>query len=196
MREYRLGVDVIGERERARLVKAALGFVRDYADAEDVVQAALLKAWVHRLEFRNESSAMTYLMSAVRNEALMLIRNSKHKRRAGASEAVAFESIASREIPVDRQLAARLDLERILRVLPVKFAPVAVLAEEPHDVTATRLHMTPCAVKLRVHRMRLWLRSRPASWNAYCDHLHVPTSAAVIESSAPGQERNQRRKSR
>jgi RNA polymerase sigma-70 factor (ECF subfamily) len=196
MREYRLGVDVIGERERARLVKAALGFVRDYADAEDVVQAALLKAWVHRLEFRNESSAMTYLMSAVRNEALMLIRNSKHKRRAGASEAVAFESIASREIPVDRQLAARLDLERILRLLPVKFAPVAVLAEEPHDVTATRLHMTPCAVKLRVHRMRLWLRSRPASWNAYCDHLHVPTSAAVIESSAPGQERNQRRKSR
>jgi RNA polymerase sigma factor (sigma-70 family) len=196
MREYRLGVDVIGERERARLVKAALGFVRDYADAEDVVQAALRKAWVHRLEFRNESSAMTYLMSAVRNEALMLIRNSKHKRRAGASEAVAFESIASREIPVDRQLAARLDLERILRLLPVKFAPVAVLAEEPHDVTATRLHMTPCAVKLRVHRMRLWLRSRPASWNAYCDHLHVPTSAAVIESSAPGQERNQRRKSR
>ena len=196
MREYRLGVDVIGERERARLVKAAVGFVRDYADAEDVVQAALLKAWVHRLEFRNESSAMTYLMSAVRNEALMLMRNSKHKRRAGASEAVAFESIASREIPVDRQLAARLDLERILRVLPVKFAPVAVLAEEPHDVTAARLHMTPCAVKLRVHRMRLWLRSRPAGWSAYCGRLHMPTSAADIKASRSGQERNQRRKSR
>jgi len=88
MPEYRLGVDVIGERERARLVKAALCFLRDYADAEDVVQAALLKAWVHRLEFRNESSAMTYLMSAVRNEALMLMRNSKHKRRASASEAM------------------------------------------------------------------------------------------------------------
>lgn len=157
--EYKLGLDVIGERERERLVKAAAYLLRDHADAEDVVQSALLKAWLHRKDFRGESSAMTYLMSAVRNEALILMRKPTHKLRASAGEAVAFERFASQEIPCERQLVARLELERVLRVLPVKFARVAVLAEEPYDFSAARLGTTRCAVKLRMHRMRRQLRS-------------------------------------
>ena len=89
----------------------------------------------------------------------MLMRNSAHKLRAGAGDAVAFERIASPEIPFERRLAAQLKLERVLRVLPVKFAQVALLAEEPQDVSAERLRTTRCAVKLRMHRMRRQLRA-------------------------------------
>jgi len=100
--EHKSGLDIIGERERARPDAIGYHFLRDYAEGE-----------------------------------------------------------VSREIPIERRLPARLEPKRVLRVLPVKFARVGMLGDEPDDFRAARLRTTRCAVKLWMHRMRLQFRSLP-----------------------------------
>ena len=153
--EYRLGEEVIGEPERARLVKIAGYLLHDQNDAEDVVQAVLLKTWARRHQFRGDSTALTWLSAAIKNEAFMYMRN---RRERVQLDEIHTKNLADNGIAIDRELSARAELGRILKVLPPKFREVVVLADEDRGCAAVALHLTRSNFKTRLHRARLRVR--------------------------------------
>ena len=66
--------EMLVNRHRAKMLRTAMRFTRNAADAEDVVQGGLQKAYMHLLKFEGYSSFSTWLTSIVRNEAFMLLR--------------------------------------------------------------------------------------------------------------------------
>jgi RNA polymerase sigma factor (sigma-70 family) len=59
-----------------RVYMTALALLRNQADAEDVAQEAILKAFTHLNQFRGESRFSTWLIQITVNEARMRQRNS------------------------------------------------------------------------------------------------------------------------
>src|ERR1700730_2163260 len=68
----------LSERHRPQLFRAAHRITRNDQDAEDAVQDALLRAFVHMADFDGRSSFGTWLTRIAINSALMILR----KRRA------------------------------------------------------------------------------------------------------------------
>ena len=66
---------------RPMFFKKALSIVRNEADAEDVTQAALLKAFTRLSQFRLDSQFRTWVTSIVINEALMCLRASRRSKQ-------------------------------------------------------------------------------------------------------------------
>jgi RNA polymerase sigma-70 factor, ECF subfamily len=63
------------EQRRGRLVRAALGVMRNQEDAEDVVQEAALRAFVKLNSFRGESQIGTWIYTIIRHSAINRLRN-------------------------------------------------------------------------------------------------------------------------
>ena len=63
-------IRVIIRRNNRRLYRIARGILSDDAEAEDAVQEAYLKAFLHLDEFRGEAAIGTWLCRIVMNEAL------------------------------------------------------------------------------------------------------------------------------
>jgi RNA polymerase sigma-70 factor (ECF subfamily) len=61
--------------------RKALSIVRNEADAEDVTQTALLKAFTRLSQFRLDSQFRTWVTSIVINEALMCLRASRRSKQ-------------------------------------------------------------------------------------------------------------------
>jgi RNA polymerase sigma-70 factor, ECF subfamily len=61
-------------RYRAKMLRAALRFTRNEADAEDIVQQSFQKAFLHLRQFEGHSSFSTWLTRIAINEALMWLR--------------------------------------------------------------------------------------------------------------------------
>jgi RNA polymerase sigma-70 factor (ECF subfamily) len=66
--------EVLVRRHRAKMLRAALRFTRNEADAEDIVQQSFQKAFVHLQQFEGHSSFSTWLTCIAMNEALMWFR--------------------------------------------------------------------------------------------------------------------------
>jgi RNA polymerase sigma-70 factor, ECF subfamily len=66
--------EILVRRYQARILRAALRFTRNQADAEDVVQQSFQKAFVHLQQFEGHSSFSTWLTRIAINEALMWLR--------------------------------------------------------------------------------------------------------------------------
>src|SRR5450755_4778770 len=71
--EHELFYDLVRPYER-RVYAAAFAIVRNEADAEDVSQEAVLKAFKHIRQFRAEARFSTWLIQITVNEARMRIR--------------------------------------------------------------------------------------------------------------------------
>ena len=65
------------ERCRQHLIRVAKRMIVRGEDAEDIVQQALLKAFVNLSRFRGESQMTTWLQAIVRNAAWNHIRNQR-----------------------------------------------------------------------------------------------------------------------
>jgi RNA polymerase sigma factor (sigma-70 family) len=68
------------EPQRRSLYLKALSMVGDQADAEEVVQNAVVKAFSNLSQFRQESQFRTWLMSITTNEARMWLRTNRKAR--------------------------------------------------------------------------------------------------------------------
>ena len=151
-----------------RLRKVALAVVRNEADAEDVVQETLLKAFRNLGGFRADARLSTWLISITVNEA------KGHLRRRGL---LAFEPLETHN---DRLWTGREDqaispyeaaerrqlLDVILRALSglhPRYRNIYFL-REIHELStekaAERLGITIPVAKTRLHRARHLLRER------------------------------------
>lgn len=66
--------DILARRYRSKMLRVALRFTRNEADAEDIVQQSFQKAFVHLQQFEGHSTFSTWLTRIAINQALMWLR--------------------------------------------------------------------------------------------------------------------------
>jgi RNA polymerase sigma-70 factor (ECF subfamily) len=162
--------ELVRPYERAVFL-AARGLLKNDADAEEVAQEAVLKAFKNIARFRQEAKFSTWLIQICLNEAKMKLR--KERRHL-------YESIESgqqndegdyipkdfadwREIPSQalEQKQLREALLRAMDSLPEKYRTVLVLRDVQNlsiNQTAKILDISEANVKTRLMRARLQMR--------------------------------------
>jgi RNA polymerase sigma-70 factor, ECF subfamily len=153
------------------LFAMAVSVLRNEADAEDVVQEAVLKAFKSISGFRADSKFSTWLVQITINEARMKLR----KDRRGLYDSIETGQVNDdgefvpanfadwREIPSEAlELKELRDaLAHALNSLPALYRQVLTLRDLQHfsiAETAVALGITEAAVKTRLLRARLQMR--------------------------------------
>jgi RNA polymerase sigma-70 factor (ECF subfamily) len=167
--EHELFYELIRPYER-RVYAAAFAILRNEADAEEVAQEAVLKAFKNIRQFRAEARFSTWLIQITVNEARMR----KRKDHAHIMEAIADHRDEEgdytprdfadwREIPSEtlERSEIREALTRALAAIGQKYQEVFLLRDVQHltiEETAKTLKISTAAVKTRLLRARLMLR--------------------------------------
>lgn len=153
-----------------RVYAAALAILRNDADAEDVCQDAMLKAFAHIQQFRAEARFSTWLIQITVNEALMRRRRDRTVVMEGLAERPDEEGNYTprdfadwREIPSEalERKELRQRLAEALAALDRKYREVFVMRDMEHlniQETAEALGISTASVKTRLLRARLMLR--------------------------------------
>jgi RNA polymerase sigma-70 factor, ECF subfamily len=162
--------DLVRPYERA-LFLAALGLVRNDADAEDVAQEAVLKAFKGISHFRGESKFSTWLIQIAINEAKMKLRKDRRHlydsieegQLAEDGDYVPRDFADWREIPSEslERKEVREALNKALNSLGEKYRTVLILRDVQQlsiAETAQVLGISEANVKTRLSRARLQLR--------------------------------------
>lgn len=182
--EKSLFYDLVRPYERAIYV-AAIGILRNEADAEEVSQEAVLKAFVNLKSFRAESRFSTWLIQITINEARMKLRKD-HAHLYESTDASAKGDDEDSYIPKDwadwREIPSetlqRKELQQALTQaidgLDPKYREVLILRDvEELSIaeTARLLGISEANVKTRLLRARLQVRDALApgidgSWSS------------------------------
>src|SRR6266849_5932942 len=153
-----------------RVYAAAFAILRNEADAEDVCQEAMLKAFAHIQQFRAEARFSTWLIQITVNEALMRRRRDRTVVMEGLAERPDEEGNYTprdfadwREIPSEalERNEVRQKLAEALAQLGQIYREVFVLRDMQHlsiEETAKSLGISTASVKTRLLRARLMLR--------------------------------------
>ena len=163
--------DLVRPHERG-LYMAALSILNNDADAEEVVQEAILKAFKAIGSFRGEAKFSTWIIQIAINEARMKLRKDRRhlyesldESRKGEDEGdyVPRDFADWREIPSEALESNRLReaLQKALAGLPPKYRQVLVLRDIEHlsiAETARMMGITEATVKTRLLRARLMMR--------------------------------------
>ncbi len=150
----------------------ALSIVNNDADAEEVVQEAILKAFKALGSLRAEAKFSTWIIQIAMNEARMKLRKDRRhlyesldQPRKGEDEGdyVPRDFADWREIPSEALENARLreGLKKGLASLPAKYRQVLILRDIEHlniAETAELIGISEAAVKTRLLRARLRMR--------------------------------------
>src|SRR6266851_3694281 len=171
--QHELFYELVRPYER-RVYAAAMAILRNEADAEDVAQEAMLKAFANIRQFRAEARFSTWLIQITVNEALMRRRRERtvpmeglDDRRDGGrneeSEYAPRDFADWREIPSEalERKEVRQRLAEALGTLDRKYREVFMLRDMEHlniQETAEALGITVASVKTRLLRARLMLR--------------------------------------
>ena len=166
-------IRTIVRRHNQRLFRVARSVVRNDAEAEDVVQATYVKAFVNLDSFRGEALLSTWLTKIALNEALGRVRRRRpmvgleaidvENNRPGGGNLLAFPSpsaVADPEVELSRGEVRQL-LEHAVDELPDAFRAAFVLRDVEGlstEETATHLGIKVETVKTRLHRARRLLR--------------------------------------
>jgi len=175
--------ELIAPIER-RIYFTAYEILRVQADAEDVAQEAILKAFRNLASFKGEARFSTWLFSITINEARQQLR--KHREvsldspadhGSGGDEDYTPINLADwRELPLDtvlnKEMAAHL--EQAIASLSLSYREVLVLRDIDGISTAEAaeaLSISEANVKVRLLRARLMLR------DYFVSHCLLPKSA-------------------
>ena len=162
--------EMVRPYERAVFL-AALSLVKNDADAQEVAQEAILKAFKNLSRFRQEAKFSTWLIQISINEAKMKLR--KDRRHLYESMEAGQQNDEGDYIPKDfadwrdipsealEQKELRKALTRALDSLPEKYCTVLILRDVQHltiTETAQVLGLSEANVKTRLCRARLQMR--------------------------------------
>lgn len=159
---------------RGRLLGLARRVVRNHADAEEVVQEALLKAFAHLGQYRAEAAFSTWLVRITLNEACMFLRRQRpettplddlHPERWHLSGLWPAPDLDPEQICATRQIEAlvRCCLDRIRPNYRIVLS-LKALDDKTHEEIAKELEIPVQTVRVRLHRARRELRRMLAAW--------------------------------
>src|SRR5882757_7286478 len=150
---------------------AAMSILNNAADAEEVVQEAIMKALAALPRFRGESKFSTWLIQITINEARLKVRKDRKHLYESVDEQKTDEQgdyfhkdyADWREIPSEtlHRKELREALQRALNSLPTKYREVLILRDVQHlsiQETAQALGITEGSVKTRLLRARFQMR--------------------------------------
>ncbi len=156
--------------ERA-VFTSAMSILNNQADAEEVAQEAVLKAFSNLARFRGESKFSTWLIQITINEARLKLRKDRRHlyesvdepRSDDAGDYFPKDYADWREIPYEalQRKELRDVLKRAIAALPQKYREVLVLRDIQHlsiEETAQVLGISAGNVKTRLLRARLQMR--------------------------------------
>jgi RNA polymerase sigma-70 factor, ECF subfamily len=162
--------DLVRPYERSVFL-AAVSVVKNPADAEDVAQDAILKAFKNLSRFRQESKFSTWLIQITLNEAKMRLRKDRHhlyeslndEQQEERGSYIPRDFADWRPIPSEalEQTEVRESLNKALQSLPAKYRSVLFFRDVQQfniKETAELLGLTITTVKTRLSRARLRLR--------------------------------------
>jgi RNA polymerase sigma-70 factor, ECF subfamily len=162
--------NILVRRHRAKMLRAALRFTRNEADAEDIVQQSFEKAFLHLQQFAGHSSFSTWLTRIAINEALMWMRKRRTSQeilidqsRSEGEGAVALDVADTDPSPEDTCLER--ERKQILAAALKELRPglrraieLRELAELSTEDAARVMGLSVGAVKARVFHGRRRLR--------------------------------------
>ena len=155
---------------------AAFSILHNQADAEEVAQEALLKAFAHLTELRSGEKFRSWLFLIVVNEARMR-RRKNHQQLFEPLEDDTDEGEESgfmprqfadwRDVPSEAfdKREIRIAVQKALDSLPPKYREIFVLRDVQHlsvAETGKVLGLSTPAVKTQLHRARLQMREQLA----------------------------------
>ncbi len=163
--------ELVRPHERS-IYLAALSIVHNDADAEEVIQETILKAFKAIGRFREEAKFSTWIFQIAINESRMKLRKDRRHLYDSLDEPVKGEEQGDyiprdfadwREIPSEALDNARLReaLTKALASLSPKYRQVLVLRDIDHlnvAETAKVIGISEAAVKTRLLRARLQMR--------------------------------------
>jgi RNA polymerase sigma-70 factor, ECF subfamily len=162
----------IMERNNRRLYRIARSILRNDSEAEDVVQDAYVKAYIHLGEFRGDARLATWLARITMNEALERLRRERPavaldtlEPEPPPGQLIQFPQIAA-QIDPEQTMAQRQILhlvEQTFDKLPEIFRVVfmaRVIEGMSVEETAEILGLKQETVKTRLHRARQLLRDQ------------------------------------
>lgn len=159
--------EVIMRRHSQRLYRVARGILRDRWEAEDVMQAAYVRAYQHLSQFAGRAKFSTWLTRIAVHEALNRLEERSRVRyieEMTGPESPTCDVVRSQEPTPEQYVSTREHtrvLERAVQALPPKYRVVVMMRDlEEMSVaeTASCLDITEENVKVRLHRARAMLR--------------------------------------
>lgn len=148
--------------------RVALSIVRDPALAEDVVQEALVKAWLGSDTYRGEAPLRHWILRITHNTAVSALRR---RRDEPVADLTALEGRGRHpHHQLEREVLGRLAADRLWTVLSelddVSRAVVVLREVEgmSYEEVAATVGMTLPAVKTRLFRARRLLADRLEEW--------------------------------
>jgi RNA polymerase sigma-70 factor, ECF subfamily len=164
--------EVVMRRYNQRLYRIARAILHDEDEAEDVMQAAYVRAYEHLHQFAGRASFSTWLTRIAVHEALARLRlRERNQQLEDTRNEGDFPMKMVDASPDPEQSASRTELNQLLEEallgLPLQYRAVVML-RDVEDLstleTASALDLTEDNVKIRLHRgramMRGWLYAR------------------------------------
>lgn len=197
--------EIILRRYNQRLYRVARAILRDDGEAEDVMQAAYVRAYEHLGQFAGRAPFSAWLTRIAVHEALLRLRKRGRIDQLDDYKFVGGAGLNMAETSPDpEQITARAELRQLLEEaildLPEQYRAVLMLrdVEELSTAeTADALSLTEENVKVRLHRghgmVRSWLLARVGAnakdafpfMGLRCDRVVRNVLAKVAGSCAP-----------
>ena len=149
----------------------AISILKNPADAEEVAQEAVLKAFSNLASFRGESKFSTWLVQITYNEAKMKLRKARRHLYESIDEQQQTEEgdYWPRDFadwrPIPSELLEKDDVRQAVQNAINSLSPISREVVTLRDIqnlsireTSTILGISEAAVKTRLHRARLLLR--------------------------------------